>query len=160
MARRPISCSHLSWTPNSFFDVTSRQRFDHSDFRIRYADALATAGSERLRVFGGYIYSWNSPYTLYDNPPTTPQPNQPRSEVTAGASTRLAGLKLTGYYRQDIQLDKPVAAGIDASWENSCLVFDVNFFRRYTSLDNDHGDSVILFQITFKTVGAFGFNAS
>jgi LPS-assembly protein len=152
--------SHVSWTPSSFFDVTSRQRFDHSDFRLRYADALATVGTDTLRVFSGYIYSWNSPYGLYDNPPGTPVAIMPRNEVTAGASTHLAGLKLSGYLRQDVALDKPVSAAADASWENSCFIFDVNFARRYTSLGGDHGATTILFQITFKTVGAFGFNAS
>lgn len=152
--------SHLSWTPNSFFDVTSRQRFNHSDFRIRYADALATIGNPALRVFGGYIYSYNTPYGLYDQPPTQPVVMLPRNEVTAGASTRLGPFTLSGYLRQDIALDKPVSAGFNAGWENSCLAFDLNFFRRYTSLNNDHGASVILFQITLKTVGTFGFNGS
>ncbi len=152
--------SHVSWTPNSFFDVTSRQRFNHSDFRIRYADALASVGNHTLRVFGGYIYSYNTPYGLYDNPPGTPVAMLPRNEITAGATTHLAGFKLSGYLRQDIARNKPVAAGFDAAWQNSCLGLDVNFFRRYTSVNNDHGDTVILFQITFKTVGTFGFNAS
>ncbi len=152
--------SHVSWSPNSFFDVTSRQRFDHSDLRLRFADALASVGNDRLRVFGGYIYSYNTPYGLYDNPPGQPVTMLPRNEVTAGASTHLGNFRLSGYLRQDIGLDKPVAAGFDAAWENSCLGVDLNFFRRYTSLNNDHGNTVILFQITFKTVGAFGFNAS
>lgn len=152
--------SHVSWTPASWFDVTSRQRFDHSDLKLRYADALASVGGDTLRVFGGYIYSWDSPYTLYDQPPSVPVPVQPRSEVTAGASTHLGPFKLSGYMRQDIERDKPVVAGFDAHWENDCMALDVNLFRRYTSLDNDHGDSVILFQITLKTVGTFGFTGS
>lgn len=152
--------SHVSWTPNSFFDITSRQRFDHSDFRIRYADTLVSVGNDKLRLFSGYIYSWNTPYGLYDTPPGEATPMLPRDEVTVGASMHVAGFKVSSYYRQDIEQDKPVTAGVDAAWENSCFIFDVNFFRRYTSLNNDHGDSVILFQITFKTVGAFGFNAS
>lgn len=152
--------SHLSWSPDPWFDITSRQRFDHSDLKLRYADALVSAGNDTLRVFGGYIYSWNSPYGLYDQPPSVPVTMMPRSEVTAGASTHLGPFKLSAYMRQDIERDKPVSAGLDAGWENDCLALDVNLFRRYTSLDNDHGDSVILFQITFKTVGTFGFNGS
>ncbi len=47
-----------------------------------------------------------------------------------------------------------------ASYEDECFVFDVNFNKRYTSIDNDNGGTSILFQITFKTVGQFGFHAS
>jgi hypothetical protein len=31
-------------------------------------------------------------------------------------------------------------------------------YKRYTSIGNDHGDSAVLFQITLKTVGQFGFH--
>jgi hypothetical protein len=31
------------------------------------------------------------------------------------------------------------------------------FLRRYTIINNDHGDSTLLFTITLKTVGPIGF---
>ena len=52
------------------------------------------------------------------------------------------------------------SAWVDAGYDDECFTFDAHFYRRYTSLDNDGGATTILFQITFKTVGEFGFNAS
>ena len=46
------------------------------------------------------------------------------------------------------------------TYDDECFTFDVNFSKRYTSLNGDSGNTIILFQITFKTVGQFGFHAS
>jgi hypothetical protein len=35
----------------------------------------------------------------------------------------------------------------------------MTFYRRFTSLSGDHGATAVLFQITLKTVGQFGFHA-
>ena len=50
-----------------------------------------------------------------------------------------------------------VAAG--GAYEDECFIFDVSFQRRYTSINNDHGASTILFEVTLKTIGEFGFHA-
>jgi LPS-assembly protein len=47
---------------------------------------------------------------------------------------------------------------VHGTYEDECFIFDVNFSRRYTSIDNDNGGTTILFQITLKTVGQFGFH--
>ena len=36
---------------------------------------------------------------------------------------------------------------------------EANVGRRYTSYAGDNGSTLVLFQITFKTVGQFGFHA-
>ena len=51
-------------------------------------------------------------------------------------------------------------SGRGRTYENECLIFDVNAFKRYTQIDNDNGSTTILFEITLKTVGQFGFHAS
>ncbi len=51
------------------------------------------------------------------------------------------------------------SAGADAAYEDECFIFDVRFSRRYTSYNGDNGASYLLFQVTFKTVGQFGYNA-
>ena len=61
--------------------------------------------------------------------------------------------------RRDLNLNRPTSAGIHATYEDECFIFDVNFNRRYTSLNGDNGASLFLIQITLKTVGQFGFNA-
>ena len=52
-----------------------------------------------------------------------------------------------------------VSAGVHATYEDECFIFDANASRRYTSLDGDHGETIVLFTITLKTVGQFGFHA-
>ena len=52
-----------------------------------------------------------------------------------------------------------VAVGADAAYENECFIFDVLLYRRYTSINNDHGSTALLFQFTFKTLGQIGYRA-
>ena len=51
------------------------------------------------------------------------------------------------------------SAGVRATYEDECFIFDANVSRRYTSLNGDNGATLVLFQMTFKTVGQFGFHA-
>jgi LPS-assembly protein len=57
-------------------------------------------------------------------------------------------------------LSQLVAVGARATYENECLIFDVNAYKRYTQINGDSGSTTILFEITLKTVGQFGFHAS
>ena len=100
---------------------------------------------------------------MYDFTPTTTKTmlTTPRNELTLGLNTThgpwhfgTAGTARAG--------DRPDGLGraSDAAYEDECFIFDVHFYRRYTSLDGDSGATTMLFQITFKTVGEIGFNAS
>lgn len=154
--------SRVSFTPNSLLDVTARQRFDHTNLNVRFADAIATAGPPILRLSAGYIYTAYDPYLLYDSPATARArtlTGPPRNEVTAGASTTFGPWRLNAYARRDIQSDKMVGVGAGGAYEDECFVFDAKFYRRYTSVNFDRGATTILFQITLKTVGQFGFHA-
>ncbi|HEY2132639.1 MAG TPA: LPS assembly protein LptD [Acetobacteraceae bacterium] len=154
--------SHISYTPNQYFDFTSRQRFDHNNFNVRFVDAIATAGPQYLKVSGGYLYTFNNPYTMFDFPPTTPNTalTTPRNELTLGLNTTHAPWHFGISGTRELGTGKMASAGVDAGYDDECFTFDVRFYRRYTSLDNDSGATTILFQITFKTVGEIGFNAS
>jgi LPS-assembly protein len=151
--------SRQTFTPNQYLDLTARERFDRKTMNVTFADALASAGPGWLRLSGGYLYSQTNPYTLYDaaTPPATV--DVPRNEVSLGASTKWGPWKLAVSGRRDIRQDKMVGANADASYEDECFIFDVRINRRYTSIDGDRGDTVILFQVTLKTVGEFGFHA-
>lgn len=151
--------SHVSFTPNSYFDVTARQRWDRRNFSVRFADALATAGPSWLKLSAGYIYSFYNPYYFYDQPPAAPLSGSPRNEITLGARTNVGPWRFGAYGRRDLQTNQMVGLGLDGAYEDECFVFGANFYRRYTSVNNDRGASVFLFQITFKTVGTFGFHA-
>jgi LPS-assembly protein len=152
-------------TPASWFDFTGRTRVDPRQGDIRFVDAVASAGVPLLRLSAGYLYSSTNPYFLYDQAPSSVPPTGypasyfiPRDEVTLGAATQYGSYKLNGYVRQNLTLGKLDSIGVHGTYEDECFIFDVNFSRRYTSIDNDNGGTTILFQITLKTVGQFGFH--
>ncbi len=151
--------SRVSFVPNRYLDLTFRQRFDHRNWDVRFADALATAGPSWLRVNAGYIYDAVNPVFYYDVPPTGTYVGPPRNEITIGAATGFDRYHLSGSLRRDLQTHKLVGVGVAGSYEDECFIFSTNFYRRYTSLDGDHGASTILFNITLKTVGSFGYHA-
>lgn len=148
-----------TFTPNAFLDITARERFNNKTFNVRFADAIATAGPEYLRVSAGYVYSYNDPFSIYDQPPTTTR-TAPRSEVAAGISTHYGSWRLSAETRHNVELGKIVAVGAVATYEDECFIFNARFFKRYTSQLGDSGDTGLLFTITLKTVGEFGFHAN
>ena len=152
--------SRVSFSPSPLLDLTARQRFDHKSLNIRFADAIASAGPPILRLNAGYIYTAYNPYLLYDSAASALSRTlvgPPRSEVTFGASTAFGAWRLNGSVRRDLQTAKMVSLG--GAYEDECFIFDAKFFRRYTSINNDHGATTFLFTVTLKTVGQFGFHA-
>jgi LPS-assembly protein len=148
----------VTYTPSPWFDLTTRGRFDRSNFNLHYGEAVGSAGPSWLRLSAGYLYTPNTPYFLDFEPPQG-DPNQPRNEIQFAASTHYGRWRASGYGTRDLQLGQMVATGADGAYEDECFIFDLKFTRRYTSINNDHGSSTVLFQITLKTVGAFGFHA-
>lgn len=151
--------SRLSITPSRYLDVTSRQRFSAKTGQIRYFDALGTVGSERLRLNGGYIYTFDNPLRFYDFSPGLAPLSKPRNEVTTGFAAQEGQWRLRGFARRDVQTGKMVAIGGGVAYEDECFIFDVGLYRRYTSINTDRGASTVLFQVTLKTVGQLGFHA-
>ncbi|WP_158743361.1 LPS-assembly protein LptD [Acidisphaera sp. L21] len=152
-------------TPATWFDLTTRTRVDPRNGNIGFAEAVGSAGVPLFRPSVGFLYSSTNPYFLFDQNPTSVLPTGypasyfvPRDELTLGASTTYGKYKLAGYVRRDLTVSKLVGIGAHGTYEDECFIFDVNFSRRYTSIDNDHGSTTILFQITLKTVGQFGFH--
>ncbi len=148
-----------TFTPNAYLDLTARERFDHRNFNVRFADALASFGPSWLRFNAGYLYDTFNPILYYDQPPTGNFLGTPRNEVSVGVNTAFGHYRLGASARRDIQTGKMVSAGVSGTYEDECFAFTTTFFRRYTSLDGDDGASTILFQITLKTVGTFGYHA-
>ena len=147
--------------PASWLDLSASTRFDHRDLTIRYADVVAAAGVPLLHVGLGYLHSNTSPYTLSDFATIPAAYFVPRDEITLSASTHfLDHWNLTGYVRRNLENNTMVSAGFHGFYEDECFIFDVNASRRYTSLNGDAGATIVLFTITLKTVGAFGFHAS
>ncbi|MBN8897964.1 MAG: LPS assembly protein LptD, partial [Rhodospirillales bacterium] len=154
--------ARTSFTPTDWLDLTARGRFDHKSFTPRFWDLVTSVGGPRLRVNAGYVYTTYNPYTYYDQPAPPPLGNQfyqARNELTLSASTNWGNYRLSTFARRDITNDRMVALGGDAAYEDECFILDVQFYRRYTSLNNDNGSTAVLFLFTFKTLGQFGYRA-
>ncbi|MEA2738652.1 MAG: LPS-assembly protein, partial [Acetobacteraceae bacterium] len=151
-----------TFAPTKWLDLTYRTRLDKSSLATRFADAIATVGVDKLRVSGGYIYTTFNPYTYYDQPPPPPPGNPyyfPRNEVSLGLSSKWGNYRFSGNLRRDLATNQMVSVGADAIYEDECFIFDFRLYRRYTSVDGDGGDTTVLFLLTFKTIGQFGYRA-
>ena len=154
--------ARASFAPTSWLNLTYRTRLDHKSLNTRFADALATVGVPKFSVTGGYIYTTFNPYTLYDQPQPPPAGSSfyfPRNEVTLGASSNWGNYRFSTWARRDLAANQMVAVGGDAIYEDECYILDLRFYRRYTSYNGDRGSMSVLVQMTFKTIGQFGFRA-
>jgi len=150
----------VSVSPANWLDVTSRQRFDRRSLQPRFVDALASFGPERLRLTGGYIYTTTNPFMFFDNAAALNAPTKPRNEGTLTVAARLTDhWRVSAYARRDLRTAKGVSDGMRLAYEDECFIFDVSLARRHVSINGDNGATIVLFQLTFKTVGQFGFNA-
>ena len=164
--------ARASLVPNSWWDFTARGRFDHENGDLRFADAITSFGKPILHVSAGYLYGETNPYTLYLNNYNIPsifqyQPKNiygaynafftPRQEAEAAVSTHVGRYTVSANARRDLETGNLVSLGADAKYEDECFIFDFLAERRYTSINFDQGDTTILFTVTLKTVGQFGF---
>ena len=154
--------ARTTYTPAGWLDFTGRTRVNPNNGDITFADGLTSFGTPLLRFNAGYIYDQRNPYTLYDATNYTPTLPAayfvPRDEVEFGVNGRTGPYRFSGFARRDIKNNQMVAVGARGTYENECFIFDANFFRRYTSILGDNGDTTILFTVTFKTIGQIGFN--
>ncbi len=154
--------ARLSFAPTGWLNLTYRTRLDHRNLATRMSDAIATVGESKFSVYGGYIYTTDNPYTFFDQPPPPPANSPffvPRNEGTVGFSSSLGKYRFSGFVRRDLQSNQMVSAGADAVYEDECYILDFRFARRYTSFNGDGGSTTLLIQMTFKTIGQFGFRA-
>jgi LPS-assembly protein len=165
--------SRVSFTPGSDLDITARARFDPNNrMTVTFADAQASTGPQSLRLTAGYIHSSINPYFTYDYAPTgifwgaegKTQPTAtepypaPRDEISVGMTSHYGQWRFSGSAQADLRTHQMDAVVAGVAYENECAIFNLTFYKRYTSIGGDHGDSAVLFQITLKTVGQFGFH--
>jgi LPS-assembly protein len=154
--------ARASFAPTGWLNVTYRTRLDHNSFSMRMADALASVGVPKFSVSAGYFYSAYNPYNEFTQaqpPPVSSGFYTPRNEITLGVSSNWGNYRFSGWARRDIQLGQMVAMGGQATYEDECYILSLLAYRRYTSFNGDNGATAALVQITFKTVGQFGFRA-
>jgi LPS-assembly protein len=150
---------HVAYVPASWLDLTAQARVNNATFAPRFADVYATGGVPALRLSAGYVYETTNPFYAVNYPPYAQPPEVPRNELALGANSSFGRWRLGGYGRRDLARNEMVAAGAEGAYEDECFIFDIRFDRRFTSLDGDNGNTTVQFQITFKTVGQFGFHA-
>jgi LPS-assembly protein len=151
-----------TFTPTHWLDVTYRTRLDRSSLTPRFAEALTTVGVDKFRLSGGYIYTTSNPFAFYDQvqpPPANSSYYFPRNEVSLGLSSKWGDYRFNGYARRDLATNQMVAIGADGIYEDECFIFDLRLYRRYTSINGDNGSTTVLFLLTFKTIGQFGYRA-
>jgi LPS-assembly protein len=154
--------ARASFAPTGWLNLTYRTRLDHNTLATRMADAVAAVGVPKFAMSLGYIYTTFDPYTFYDQPPPPPTGSSfyfPRNEITLGASSNWGKYRFDAYARRDLQSNQMVAAGADAIYEDECYILAFRFYRRYISYNGDNGSTALLVQMTFKTIGQFGFSA-
>ncbi len=154
--------ARASFSPTHWLNLVYRTRLDHRSLATRMADATATVGGRRLQVTAGYLYTTFDPYYFYDQarpPPVGSAYYFPRNELTLGFVTNWGDYRLDGFAQRDLATNQMVAIGGDAIYENECVIVDFKLYRRYTAFAGDSGSTTVLLQITFKTIGQFGFHA-
>ena len=127
------------------------------------ADALATVGVPKFcgqrRLFLQHLQS------LYAVRPAAAAAAghaffTPRNEVTLGVSSNWGKYRFSGWARRNLPTNQMVAVGADAAYEDECYIFDIRFYPTLYVLSMAiNGSTTLLFQMTFKTVGQFGFKA-
>jgi len=153
----------LSLAPTPWLNMTYRTRLDHNDLATRMADALVSVGVPKFNVSAGYLYTTFDPFTLFDQPQPPPSDSAfftPRDEVTLNVGSNWGRYRFTGFAIRNLTSDQMVAWGGDAIYEDECFILDTKLYRTYTALPGEpSGVTVLLFQLTFKTIGQFGYRA-
>ncbi|MCA3283223.1 MAG: LPS-assembly protein LptD [Roseomonas sp.] len=147
--------SRLTFRPSSWIDLTGRARRGGESFAARAYDVSATLRPTNDTGFTlGYLQAPPMPFL---------NPVAQREEVYLGARQRLGFWQVSAFSRQDVQLNRPVALGVSAMYEDECFIFETRFVKRYAE-DPATGDfypgaTMLLFRFGFKTIGDFGLRA-
>ncbi len=153
--------------PTPWFNVSYRGRLSHSTFGNRMTDVTANFGNSRLKLSGGYLYTNTNPYALYDdltpgevinlNPP--PAYFVPRQEATLNLSTHYGAWTFSGGGQRNLKTGMFDEVNASVGWQNNCFGVNLLFYKQYTSYYLETGNTLVLLQFNFKTLGTVGFNA-
>jgi LPS-assembly protein len=119
-----------------------------------------------LNFSGGYLYANTNPYVLYNQPVQTDIPATfpaayfvARKEFTANAATSYGPWSLAAGTERNLVTGQFDSASFSAGWQNECLGISLIYDERFTSFNLDNGNTTVLIQLTFKTLGNVGFSA-
>ncbi|MBP0443231.1 LPS-assembly protein LptD [Roseomonas sp. SSH11] len=146
--------------PTGWFDVTARTRLDGETGDRRMIETAAGFGLDPVGLPGtrfnaGYLYQVPSPLRT---------PSRYTREVFGGVNTRLTTYWRAGVFgRYDLEEQRGVAAGVNATYEDECFIFEGRFYRSYAENPVTSsvypGGTTVLFRVSLKTVGEFALRA-
>ena len=151
--------------PSPLFNLTYRTRLSHDDLGARMIDATANFGTPALNFSGGYLYTNTNPYVLYASTVPSPTLNPPdayftpRHEFTANMALNYGQWSFGAGTERNLQTGKFDSANFNAGWQNDCFGASLVYYERFTSFNLDNGNTTVLLQFTFKTLGNVGFSA-
>lgn len=151
--------ARLTYTPTSWLDFVYRTRLSHTSLQDQYTDTFVSAGVPALRVTAGYLYSAVDPYFFYDGSSPPASFFVPRSEATFGLSTTYRGWSFNTALQRNIQTGQFDSTNFNAGWQNNCLGINLAYIRSNDTIGTETGSTTVLLTVTFKTIGALGFNA-
>ncbi|HWX47636.1 MAG TPA: LPS assembly protein LptD [Roseomonas sp.] len=142
-------------SPVPWLDLTARTRLDKDGLTPRLVEGQGRVSLGRASLGASYLYTV---------PSTALTTQRERREVAGSVSAQVTRYWRAGAFgRYDLELDRAVAAGVNLTYEDECLIFDTRFARTYADPTSNASyytsDTVLLFRLSFKTVGDFGFRA-
>ena len=155
--------ARVTFAPTKWLDVTYRTRLDKQTLATHFADAVASVGVDKFRVSGGYIYTDFNPYTYYDQPAATPDRQRLLLPAQRGHARRIVQVG-----RLPVQRIRPPRPGDQPDghgrWRRRSMRTNASFLICGSSAairasTDDGGSSALLFLLTFKTIGQFGYRA-
>ena len=140
--------------PVPWRELMGRTRLDRNDGEARLWDGTATYYGTGYSLSGGYLLT----------SPAAGVTTRKREEIGIGGTMRInENWRLGTFGRYDIHLDRAVSGSASLIYEDECLVLETRFLRNRaqdpSTLRDYAGGTLLLFRITLKTVGDFGFRA-
>lgn len=139
--------------PIKYVNLFYRTRLDKENFTPRRNEVQASVGPKALQT--------SVTYSFFDTVPGTEFPI--REQISGGISSQL-----TQYWRAtasaiyDIESSDTRRIGLGAIYEDECFMFNTQASRSFFHDRDLKPDNVVMFTITFKTLGEFrtGFTQS
>ena len=147
---------HVNFNWGSLATLSYRTRLDPKSFTPQMQDAGFTIGRGLFALNGGYFFSNTDPYNLYDNNTLPSNYYTHRNEIYLGASSHWNNWSVSADARRDLHSDMMDSTDAHLTYDDECLIFDLRFSKRYTSVLGDSGATSVLLTITLKTVGTIG----
>ena len=151
-----------TFSPTKWLDLTYRTRLDAKTGATRMSDAIASIGTSRFRLSGGYTYSQFNSFSYYQQaapPPAGSAYYSPRNEVSLAASSIWGKYRVSAFARRNLATNQMVSYGGDLVYEDECFILDLKLAHTNTTYLYETGATTLLLQFTFKTVGTFGYRA-